>query len=124
MAATKKRKRKRVLVLLIALVLILFYFGPSLIHSIYRAGTPESERETNRSRYHELASKEVGNKPVMISERGQISEEKKKLLYWFHARGWAIDEGSHESALEERKRHWRELFKYWALKTNPRRAGF
>ena len=78
-------------------------------------GTPDSERELNKALYHELANKEAFDKTISISERAQVKEGRLRLFYWFHARGLSIDEGWHESALGEKRRHWRDLLEYWDL---------
>lgn len=91
------------------------YFGPAMIHLGYRFGTEASEREENKVLYNQLANQVARAEGLSEAERAEITGEKNRVFLWFHARGWNIDEGWHESALGEKRRHWRELFQYWEL---------
>jgi len=76
-----------------------------MIHLVYRLTTSEVKRDANKVRYYGLASSE------RLAEGAELVEmrvERMRLYYWFHARGWAIDEGDHEE-----HRPWRELFTHW-----------
>ena len=111
----EKRRSKRILILLTAICVsapAVFCFGPSLIHACHRVGTTESERQINKERYHELARQE-SSKSTSSQERSRVSEERWRLYHWFHARGWPIDEGWHDTAFGKKRRAWRALFNYW-----------
>jgi len=105
----------RVLLILLGLCAGCF-FGPTLIHWSYRLGTTDVEREAKKGRYHELAHKEAFVRKNAGAGREKPSEERRRIFYWFHARGWPIDEGwCGEGMLGEKKRQWRDLFQYWEL---------
>jgi hypothetical protein len=101
--------------LLILAALCTGYFaGPALIHRAHRLTTSNSERRLMKQRYHELVAKEW-DRSLADADRAQASKSRWAIYYWFHARGWPIDEGWHEGPLQETARHWRELFQYWRL---------
>ncbi|MDA7867610.1 hypothetical protein N9C66_00190 [Akkermansiaceae bacterium] len=95
----------QILLVLVFVSAACFFGGPWMIHRAYRLTTSEAERDGSKIRYHRLASSE------RLAEGAELVEmrvERMRLYYWFHARGWAIDEGDHEE-----HRPWRELFNHW-----------
>ena len=80
-----------------AIIGLMSFGGPSLIHFGYRVATPLSVKQAKTDRYHYLAN--AGN-----------SLERMELFYWFHARGWDIDEGDEESSWLT---PWKELMLHW-----------
>ncbi len=93
-----------VIIGLIALV------GPSLIHLVYRVATPLSTKEVQTERYHYLANAEAFDESLSDKQRMRMQEERLKLFYWFHSRGWNIDEGDEERSWLQ---PWRELIRHW-----------
>lgn len=59
-----------------------------------------------KARYLHLAGHEAHDKSLTASERI-------KIFYWFHARGWPIDEGCHEAFIGKRKRLRGDLLSHW-----------
>lgn len=115
MSDQKPRKRRGLLwlVLLLGAGVALFFFGPSLIHAVYRSGTSENERMGNKIRYDRLVF--LGeNAEGPVKER--LDQERRRIFYWFHARGWNIDEGWHDSKPAGTTiREWRDLITYWGF---------
>jgi hypothetical protein len=95
---------------MIALVTVISVAGPSVIHLIYRSGTSLSANQVQTEKYYYLTR--ILNSDLSISDeqRSDLLDEKKRLFYWFHARGWAIDDGDEGGSLFNR---WRELYLYW-----------
>ena len=91
---------------------------PSLIHFAYRMTTPPATKQTQTERYNYLANVEASGKSFSEERRLSIQDERLKSFYWFHSRGWSIDEG-HED--ESWLQPWRELIRYW--KGEPGRIG-
>src|SRR4051812_15144674 len=91
----------------LVLFLITFFSGPSVIWKAYQRTTSDKEKLEKRRRYQELANAEIG-----MDERSRLKseEERTRLYYWFHARGWPIDEGHEGSSTLD---HWRDLVRYW-----------
>ena len=93
-----------------ALVWLMALAGPSLIHLGYRAVTQRSVKEAKAERYQSLANAEVSDSTLFEAQRLVMRNERLRLYYWFHARGWNIDEdGESKSLLQP----WRELIRYW-----------
>jgi hypothetical protein len=92
---------------LLIMSFIVFLAGPSGIRAAYRRSTSQKEKEERKQRYQYLANAELS---MPEPARAQSVAERTRLFYWFHSRGWPIDEG-HEgsSTLND----WRELFEYW-----------
>ena len=85
-----------------------FFFGPSLLHLGYRAITTEEEKEQKKKAYLSLADAELympGKEEIRKSQH-----ERERIYYWFHSRGWSIDEGDGEPRFAD---SWRKLFRYW-----------
>ena len=111
---------------LLGLGLVAFLTGPLVIHFAYRLGTFQKEREEKTRRYQLLANSELGTKEVAARRRSEA--ERVELFYWFHSRGWPIDEGHEGSSTFD---DWRELVRYWMQNEKsltrrerpPRQAG-
>ena len=86
--------------------------GPSLIHLAYRVVTPASTRQAQAARYQSLANAEVSTQSLSEVQLTKMRNERLKLFYWFHSRGWDIDEGDEEQSWLD---PWRELIRYWTL---------
>lgn len=84
--------------------------GPSLIHFAYRVTTPLSAKQVQTERYDYLANAEGFDKSLSDEQRMRMQNERLGLFYWFHARGWNIDEddedGSWLQPLYELIPHW------------------
>lgn len=101
--------------LAIALVAVIVVAGPSTIHLIYRSGTSLSANQVQTEKYYYLTSVENSDAPISSEQRLRLQAEKMRLFYWFHARGWSIDEGHEAKSLFH---HWRELCLYWKSSEN------
>lgn len=104
-------RRFRIVGLVLASVVIAYWFVPPLIHFGYRATTDEAERMAKRDEYFQLANAES----ALRDQESLVKSWRKRgeLYYWFHARGWSIDEG------DERVRFghaWIKLARYWKTK--------
>lgn len=84
--------------------------GPSLIHLAYRVTTPLSDKQAQTERYHRLANSEAFDASLSDAQRMRMREERLSLFYWFHARGWNIDE---DDEVRSWLRPWRELIQHW-----------
>ena len=91
-------------------IIVVVLAGPSFIHLGYRLATPASTRKAQAARYDFLANAEVFDKTLSDGARQRMQGERVRLFYWFHARGWKIDEGDDKTSL---LKPWRELFRYW-----------
>ena len=85
--------------------------GPSMIHLVYRVATPLSTREAQTERYNHLANAEAFDESLSEVQRMKMQDERLKLSYWFHARGWNIDEGDEDRSWFQ---PWHELMHYWS----------
>lgn len=108
-----------------AVVGLIALAGPSEIHLALRAATPLAEKKANEDRYHQLATAEAFDPALSDTQRISKREERLNLFYWFHARGWSIDEGDEPKSWLH---PWRELFRYWsspkeAVQTLPPKPG-
>lgn len=93
-----------------AILLLIALAGPSLIHLAYRVTTPLPDKQAQTERYHRLANSEAFDVALTDAQRLRIREERLSLFYWFHARGWNIDEDDEgKSWLQP----WRELIQHW-----------
>lgn len=81
--------------------------APPIIHAFYRSRTPDAVIAANRETYHRLANEEQG---MSEDARWQSMQQRKRLSWWFHARGLDIDEDDEEQSIWE---PWRELMEYW-----------
>lgn len=95
--------------------LITFFSGPSAIWKTYQQSTSEKEKRERALRYHALANAELA---MDDRSRFKSQEERLRLYYWFHARGWGIDEGHEDSSILDR---WRDLIGHW--KSNEKEAN-
>lgn len=111
----KKSKRRFLFLSILLGPLAIFFAGLPLIHQGYRMATPPGERTESKSRYLELAEREFHDRRLTPSERLRIRSERMEIYYWFHARGWPIDEGWHESLIAKQSRLWGDLFKHWKV---------
>ncbi len=93
-----------------AILLLIALAGPSLIHRVYRATTPLSDKQAQTERYHRLANSEAFDASLSEAQRMKMREERLSLFYWFHARGWNIDEDDEDRSWLQ---PWRELFQHW-----------
>ncbi len=91
-------------------ILLVAFMGPSLIHLGYRAVTSTSDRHTQTERYHFLANTEVSDKSLSEDQRESLRQERMRLFFWFHARGWNIDEGDEDRSWLH---PWSELIQHW-----------
>lgn len=82
-----------------------------LIHLVYRVATPLSLKQIQTDRYNDLANAEAFDQAPSVEQRTNMREERLKLYYWFHSRGWNIDEGDEETSW---LRPWDELIRHWA----------
>jgi hypothetical protein len=91
------------------LILVTFFWAPPVIWKAYREDTSEKEKTEKTRRYHHLANTEH-----LMDERSRLASQRERLrlFYWFHARGWPIDEGHEGSSTLG---HWRDLVRYWNL---------
>jgi hypothetical protein len=99
---------KRFLIALVVFVILAgLCFGPRLLHSLYRAATPESVMQSNLKEYARLASEELH-----LTGTAKIDAQKKRyrLFLWFHARGFPIDEGDGAVSFWQ---PWSDLIGYW-----------
>lgn len=101
-------------VFIVLTICIIFYFGPCVIHHFYRSGVLESQRLELKSEYNDLSNQEL-KASLTALEKQNIHEARMNIYYWFHARGWNIDEGWHENPLQRKQRDWKELIAYWKL---------
>ena len=93
-----------------AIFLLIAFAGPSLIHLAYRVTTPLSVKQTQANRYQRLANSDAFDASLSDAQRMRVREERLRLFYWFHARGWNIDEDDEgRSWLQP----WRELIQHW-----------
>jgi hypothetical protein len=93
-----------------AILLLIALAGPSLIHLVYRATTPLSDKQAQTERYHRLANSEAFDASLSDAQRMKMREERLSLFYWFHAHGWNIDEDDEDRSWLQ---SWRELFQHW-----------
>ena len=63
-----------------------------------------------KERYPSLANPETIDKSIDQATKSRLQGERGKLSYWFHARGWPIDEGDERHHLFH---DGRELMTYW-----------
>jgi len=96
--------------LVIVLLAVIVVAGPPTIHFIYRSTTSLSANKVQTEKYYYLTNMEDSGAPLSDPQRTRLEAEKKRLVYWFHARGWNIDEGRENEGLFYL---WRELFRYW-----------
>jgi hypothetical protein len=96
--------------LVIFLFAVIVVTGPTAIHFIYRSTTSLSDNKVQTEKYYYLTSVEDSGTPLSDPQRTRLETEKKRLVHWFHARGWNIDEGQKNGGLIH---SWRELFRYW-----------
>ena len=99
-------------ILAIVLIGLLALGGPSLIHLVYRVVTPASTRPAQAVRYQSLADAEVSDQSLSQDQLTKMRHDRLELFYWFHSRGWDIDEGDEEQSWLD---PWRELIRYWTL---------
>ena len=111
MSSPRNQWKSRLLMLLV-LAAVAFFAGPPAIHFGYRSRTSETEQESNRQRYRQLAAQEAG-KSTSSTGRLELAQERLDLLLWFHVRGLDIDEGGDAAFLAKKVREWKELFAYW-----------
>ena len=111
--SSMRRRGWRTLGYSLIAILLLYIVGPSLIHLVYRSLTSTSLRDANEKRYHELASTEAFDTTLSEKERSEVRKDRWILFYWFHVRGWPIDEGEHDSILQSHQRAWKELLVHW-----------
>ena len=104
LSKVNKRLLRVVFVLILAALSVSIY-NASIVHFYYRVTTGKGDRGENTARYHYLALEEL---KLTGSDRVLIRKERKKLYYWFHARGWDIDEDE-----ESQSRPWDDLRIYW-----------
>ena len=95
--------------ILLASILLLL-FGSSMSHLGYRALTPDSLRQAKADQYQFLSEAELLLTGDSGPQREQMQAERLGLYYWFHARGWSIDEGDESRSWLH---PWRELLVYW-----------
>jgi len=100
-----KKNTIRVFSVIVLVVFAVSIYNASLIQLYYRAVTSKTEKEENTTRYHYLAMEEI---KLSGDSKVPIREERRKLYYWFHARGWSIDEDE-----ESQSRPWHDLRIYW-----------
>ena len=101
-------KPHRISSYLLCVLIIGFFIGPPLFHLGYRAITTADQKDRKKKAYFELSEAEL-----YITEKGKIQgsrNERIRIYYWFHSRGWDLDEGDEESRFAE---SWRKLFRYW-----------
>jgi hypothetical protein len=110
MKVWSKSPLKRCVTLVVG-VLLVALMGPSLIHLGYRAVTPSAVRRAQTDRYHFLANTEVSDKSLSEEQRESLRQERMRLFYWFHARGWNIDEDDEDRSWLH---PWRELIQHWS----------
>ena len=96
-----------------------------LIHLAYRVTTPTSTKQIQTERYDYLANAEAFDKSLSEEQRVRMQNERLRLFYWFHARGWNIDEGDEDSSWLQ---SWYELIRHWtsnqgAIKTAARNGS-
>jgi hypothetical protein len=104
------KKKSRMILGLFCLLITGFLLGPALVHLCYRAATTPEEKAQKKKTYFELANAEFS----MTAEALQKSQhERREIYYWFHSRGWDIDEGHEAPPFAE---SWRLLFQYWNAK--------
>ena len=107
---------KRCVTIAMGIVFVAF-MGPSVIHFGYRAVTSTTDRHAQTERYHFLATAEVSDKSLSEDQRENLRQERMRLFFWFHARGWNIDEGDEDRSWLH---PWRELLQHW---TKPNQAA-
>jgi len=110
-----KKNTIRVFSVIVLVVFAVSIYNASLIQLYYRVVTSETEKEENTKRYHYLAMVEIklsGDSKVLMRE------EQRKLYYWFHVRGWGIDEDE-----ESRSRPWHDLLIYWENQSREEDSG-
>ena len=101
-----KKNTKRVIFALVLVALIVSTYNASIVHLYYRIITTKADKEANTRRYHYLAYEEL---KLIRDDQISMREERRKLYYWFHARGWSIDEDE-----ESKSKPWQELRIYWS----------
>jgi len=101
----------RIVCMVIASAVAAYWFIPPLIHLGYRATTDEVERMAKQNQYFLLANAEA----ALRDQKSLIESRRKReeLYYWFHARGWSIDEGDETVRFGHK---WIELARYWKTK--------
>jgi hypothetical protein len=100
-----------------AIIGLIALTGPSLIHFAYRVATPLATKQAQTERYQDLAKAEAFDRSLSEEQRMRMREERLKLFYWFHSRGWNIDEDDEDRSWLQ---PWRELIQHW---TNHRGAN-
>jgi hypothetical protein len=93
--------------------------GPALIHVAYRVTTSLSEKQAQTERYRRLENAEAFDVSLSEAQRMRIREERLRLLYWFHARGWNIDEDDEDRSWLQ---PWRELIHHWTTQQGASKA--
>jgi hypothetical protein len=102
------KKKLRSVFWLLSVLIVGFFLVPTLLHLGYRLITTADEKEQKKKTYFALAQSEIH---ITEKEKLQKSQnERERIYYWFHSRGWAIDEGDGEPRFAE---SWRKLFRYW-----------
>jgi hypothetical protein len=99
---------KRLLAGILVLVLLaLFFRGPSIIQTLYRHATPDSDMQAKRREYSRL-----DNAEIHLSGAAKVESQRAryKLYLWFYARGFPIDDGDGEVPFSQ---PWRNLIDYW-----------
>ncbi len=89
---------------------VILIVGPTVIHFAYRSITPLSTKESQIKRYQSLATAETFDGSLSEDERVKMRKERMNLFYWFHSRGWNIDEGDEAHSWFH---PWFELVRYW-----------
>jgi hypothetical protein len=103
------------------IIMLIALAGPSLIHFAYRVTTPLSDKQAQTERYHRLANAEAFDTSLSDTQRTSMREERLSLFYWFHARGWNIDEDDEDRSWLQ---PWRELIQHWANKQGANQNGY
>lgn len=102
-----------------AIIVLIALAGPSLIHLAYRVITPLSDKQAQTERYHRLANAEAFDTSLSDTQRMRMRQERLSLFYWFHARGWNIDEGDEDRSWLQ---PWRELIHHWTNQQGANKA--
>ena len=85
--------------------IVVYLLGPSLIHRVYRAITPDSLMQSKRAEYTRLANNELH---LQGDELVANAKARYKIYLWIHARGDCIDEGDGDPTPI-----WSDLIDYW-----------
>lgn len=101
------KKKGRMILGLLCLLITSFLLGPALLHLGYRAATAPEEKARKKKTYFELANAEISMTRAALQKS---RHEREKIYYWFHSRGWNIDEGHEALPFTE---SWRQLFRHW-----------